>query len=152
MPIARFVSAIAVALITSDQIGRGMYVDPLVAIEKSRLALAESQVKGCLRAIETERLRRAVVERFPLPPVIAYFLQMGSYDVTGYFDLTPDFRIQITSPVYPSGVEPSAKTLLGYETANYAFVREGPDNRTRLRLASVTEVLIGGRFTAASFQ
>jgi hypothetical protein len=128
---------------SSDQIGRGMYVDPLLAIEKFRLTLAESQAKGCLRAIETERLRRAIVERFPLPPVIAYFLQMGSYDITGYFDLTPDFRMQITSPIYPSGVEPSAKTLLGYETANYAFVREGPDNRTRLRLASVTEVLIG---------
>jgi len=40
-------------------------------------------------------------------------------------------------------VERSAKTLLGYETANYTFVREGPDSRTRLRLASATEVLIG---------
>ncbi len=58
-------------------------------------------------------------------------------------DLTPDFRMQITSPIYPSGVKPSAKTLLGYETANYTFVREGPDGRTRLRLASATEILIG---------
>jgi hypothetical protein len=126
-----------------NQIGRGMYIDPLLAIDKFRLTLADRQAKGCLRSIENDRLRRAVVERFPLPPAIAYFLQMGSYDVTGYFDLTPDFRMQITSPIYPSGTEPSPKTLLGYETANYTFVREGPDNQTRLRLASATEVLIG---------
>jgi hypothetical protein len=126
-----------------NQIGRGMFVDPLLAIDKFRLALAERQARGCLRATENERLRRAIVEDFPLPPAIAYFLQMGSYDITGYFDLTPDFRMQITSPIYPRGVEPSAKTLLGYETANYTFVREGPDSRTRLRLASATEVLIG---------
>src|ERR1700730_688732 len=126
-----------------NQIGPGMYVDPLLAIDKFRLTLAERQAKGCLRAVENERLRRAIVEHFPLPPTIAYFLQMGSYDITGYFDLTPDFRMQITSPIYPPGTEPSTKTLLGYETANYTFVREGPDNRTRLRLASATEVLIG---------
>jgi hypothetical protein len=128
---------------SANQIGRGMYVDPLLAIDKFRLALAERQARGCLRAIENERLRRAIVEYFPLPPAIAYFLQMGSYDITGYFDLTPDFRMQITSPIYPPGTEPSTKTLLGYETANYTFVREGPDRRTRLRLASATEVLIG---------
>jgi hypothetical protein len=128
---------------SSNQVGRGMYVDPLLAIEKFRLTLAESQAKGCLRAIETERLRRAIVERFPLPPVIAHFLQMGSYDITGYLDLTPDFRMQITSPIYRAGAEPSTKTLLGYETANYTFVGGWPDNQTRLRLASATEVLIG---------
>ena len=99
------------------QMGRGMYVDPLLAIDKFRLTLAERQAKGCLRAIESERLRRAIVEHFPLPPAIAYFLQMGSYDITGYFDLTPDFRMQITSPIYPPGTEPSTKSLLGYETA-----------------------------------
>lgn len=128
---------------SSNQIGRGMFVDPLLAIDKFRLVLADRQARGCLRATENERLRRAIVEDFPLPPAIAYFLQMGSYDITGYFDLTSDFRMQITSPIYPRGVEPSAKTLLGYETANYTFVREGPDSRTRLRLASATEVLIG---------
>src|SRR5580698_7381473 len=126
-----------------NQVGRGMYVDPLLAIDKFRLDLSERQAKGCLRETENERLLRAIVEYFPLPPAIAYFLQMGSYDITGYFDLTPDFRMQITSPIYSPGSEPSTKTLLGYETANYTFVREGPDNRTRLRLASATDVLTG---------
>ncbi len=126
-----------------NQIGRGMYLDPLLAIDKFRLDLAERQSRGCLRAIETERLRRAIVENLPLPPAIAYFLQLGSYDITGYFDLTPDFRMQITSPIYPPGTPPSTKTMLGYETANYTFIREGSDSRSRLRLASATEVLIG---------
>jgi hypothetical protein len=126
-----------------NQIGRGMYVDPFLAIDKFRLDLSEREAKGCMREVENERLRRTIVEYFPLPPAIAYFLQMGSYDITGYFDLTSDFRMQITSPIYPPGSEPSTKTLLGYETANYTFLREGPDNRTRLRLASATEVLIG---------
>jgi hypothetical protein len=34
-----------------------------------------------LREIENERLRRNFVEYFPLPAAIAYFLQMGSYDI-----------------------------------------------------------------------
>src|SRR5436853_4107968 len=119
-----------------------MEFDPLIAIDKFRSALSERQARDCLRAIENERLRRPIVEHFPLPPAIAYFLQMGSYDITGYFDLTPDFRMQITSPIY-RGTEPSPQTLLGYETANYTFDAAGPDNRTRLRLASATEVLIG---------
>jgi hypothetical protein len=126
-----------------SQIGRGMYVDPLLAIDKFRLELADRQSKGCLRQIESERLRRAIVENLPLPPAIAYFLQLGSYDTTGYFDLTPDFRMQITGPIYPAGAPPSTKALLGYETANYAFIGEGSDGRLRLRLASATEVLIG---------
>jgi len=42
--------------------------------------------------------------------------------MTGYFDLTPDFRMQITIPIYPPRTEPSTKTLLGYETATTLFV------------------------------
>jgi hypothetical protein len=128
---------------SGNQIGRGMYLDPLLAIDKFRLDLAERQSRGCLRAIETERLRRSIVENLPLPPAIAYFLQLGSYDITGYFDPTPDFRMQITSPIYPPGTQPSAKTMLEYETANYTFIHEGTESRSRLRLASATEVLIG---------
>lgn len=94
--------------------------------------------------MESERLRRAIVENLPLPPAIAYFLQLGSYDVTGYIDLTPDFRMQVTSPIYPPGTEASPAALLGYETANYIFVREGLETRMQLRLASAREVLIRG--------
>ena len=123
---------------------RGLYVDPLLAIDKFRSDLNERQAEGCLSDRENERLRRAIVESLPLPPAIAYFLQLGSYDVTGYFDLTPDFRMQVTSPIYRSGVELSPNNLLGYETANYTLIRDGAGSRTQLRLASASEVLIGG--------
>lgn len=131
-----------------NQTGRGFYVDPLFAIDKFRLDLTERQTKGCLSPLEGERLRRAIVESLPLPPAIAYFLQLGSFEVTGYIDLTPDFRMQVTDPIYPSGAETSVANLLGYETANYIFIREGRENRMRLRLASASEVPING----ASFE
>ena len=127
-----------------SQTSRGFYVDPLRAIEKLRLDLTERQSKECLSPLESERLRRAIVENLPLPPVIAYFLQLGSFEVTGYIDLTPDFRMQVTDPIYPPGAETSAANMLGYETANYIFVREGRENRMRLRLASASEVPING--------
>lgn len=129
---------------SQNQVGRGFYVDPLLAIERFRLDLTERQSKGCLSQLEGERLRRAIVENLPLPPVIGYFLQLGSFEVTGYIDLTPDFRMQVTDPIYPPGAEPSVANMLGYETANYIFLREGRENRMRLRLASASEVLISG--------
>jgi hypothetical protein len=125
------------------QTGPGMYLDPLRDIEKFHTALIDRQSMGCLRPEESERLRRAIVENFALPPVIAYFVQLGSYDVTGYFDLTPDFRIQVAGPTYPEGAEPTPEKLSGYETANYRLVAEGPDGRARLTLTSVTEFRIG---------
>jgi hypothetical protein len=127
-----------------NQPGRGLYVDPLLAIDKFRLDLTERQSKGCISPVEGERLRRAIVENLPLPPVIAYFLQLGSYN-TGYIDLTPDFRLQATDPIYPPGAETSVANLLGYETANYIFIREGRENQMRLRLASASEVPINGQ-------
>lgn len=124
-----------------NQIGRGLDVDPLLAIDKFRSDLVEREAKGCLSAEENERLRRAIVENLPLPPDIAYFLELGSYSVSGSFDLTSDFRMQITSPIYPPGAEPSTRALLGYETANYLFTAKGSSMRPRL--ASATETLIG---------
>ncbi|HKW33855.1 MAG TPA: hypothetical protein VJN92_12680 [Candidatus Acidoferrum sp.] len=129
---------------SSSQVGRVLYVDPLVAIDKFLMELTERQSKGCLSSIESERLRRAIVENLPLPPAIAYFLQLGSYDVTGHIDLTPDFRMQVTSPICSPDTEASVASLLGYETANYIFVRDESENRMRLRLASASEVLISG--------
>ena len=129
---------------SANQAGRGFYVDPLLAMEKFRLDLTERQSKGCLSPLEGERLRRAIVENLPLPPVIGYFLELGSFEVTGYIDLTPDFRMQVTDPIYPPGAKTSLANLLGYETANYIFLREGRENRMRLRLASASEVRISG--------
>jgi hypothetical protein len=84
-----------------------------------------------------------MIENLPLPSAVAYFFLLGSYDINDYFDLTPAFRMQVTSPIYPSDVAPSPDRLLGYETANYVFRAEPRSDRVRLSLAGATEVLIG---------
>jgi hypothetical protein len=129
---------------SDTQIDHGMYIDPIRAIEKFHADLADRQSRGCLREHESELLRRAIVESLPLPPAIAYYVQLGSFDTTGYFDLTPDFRMQITSPIYPVNTAQSPENLLGYETANYSFLADGPDDRICIRLTSAIEVLGDG--------
>ena len=78
--------------------GRGLYVDPLLAMEKFHADCSIARRKAAFRPDENTRLRRAIVENLPLPPTIAYFFDLGSYDVTGYFDLTPDFRMLTPAP------------------------------------------------------
>jgi hypothetical protein len=109
---------------SSNGTGGGSYVDPLVAMEKFHADLLDRQTKGCLQPDENTRLRRAIVENLPLPPTIAYFFDLGSYDVTGYFDLTPDFRMLTTSPLYRPDAEQTPDNLIGYETAHYVFVAD----------------------------
>jgi hypothetical protein len=114
-----------------NQTDRGLFIDPLVAMEKFHVDLLDRQTKGCLRADENTRLRRSIVENLPLPPTIAYFFDLGSYDVTGYFDLTPDFRMITTSPIYRADAVLTPDNLIGYETAHYVFVADSkPDART----------------------
>ena len=146
-----------------NQSARGLYVDPLLAMEKFHADLLDRQTKGCLRPDENTRLRRAIVENLPLPPTIAYFFELGSYDVTGYFDLTPDFRMLTTSLLYRPESAPTPGNVIGYETAHYVFVPEpkhapmsaaAPANgfsasadadngRVRLVLSRATEVIDG---------
>jgi hypothetical protein len=115
---------------SSNQTGRGLYIDPLVSMEKFHAELLDRQIKGCLRPDENTRLRRAIVENLPLPPAIAYFFELGSYDVTGYFDLTPDFRMLTTSPIYRPDSDQIPENLIGYETAHYVFIRDPKPNAT----------------------
>lgn len=140
-----------------NQIDRGLYVDPLLAMEKFHADLLDRQTKGCLSTIENTRLRRAIVENLPLPPTVAYFFELGSYDVTGYFDLTPDFRMITTSPLYQPGSDPTPDNLIGYETAHYVFVPDPQidpktgapasadtgNGRIRISLSRATEVIHG---------
>jgi hypothetical protein len=120
-----------------NQSGRGLYVDPLVAMEKFHADLLERQTKGCIRADENTRLRRAIVENLPLPPTIAYFFELGSYDVTGYFDLTSDFRLITTSPLYRPDSDQTPDNLIGYETAHYVFLPDPtPSSKSRISAAS----------------
>jgi hypothetical protein len=122
---------------------RGLYIDPLVSLEAFRASLVALEAKGCLRSEEDKRLRRALAESFPLPPEVASFFQFGSYDVTGFFDLTPDFRMQVVSPVYLNGATPSPDHLAGYEVANYVFTGAHNDDRIRISLFSANKALLG---------
>lgn len=150
---------------SSDQTGRGFYIDPLLAIEKFHADLLDRQTKGCLSPDENTRLRRAIVENLPLPSTSAYFFELGSYDVTGYFDLTPDFRMLTTSIIYRPDSAPTPDNVIGYETAHYVFVpapmptgtavatpangfaasasADGENDRIRLALSRATEVING---------
>jgi hypothetical protein len=125
-----------------NQAGSGTYVDPLVGMEKFHADLLDRQSKGCLRPDENTRLRRAIVENLPLPPTIAYFFDLGSYDITGYFDLTPDFRMLTTSPIYRPDAELTPDNLIGYETAHYVFVADPNPDATPLAAAHANRFAI----------
>jgi hypothetical protein len=112
-------------------------------IEDFQNALANIESKGCLRSDEDYRVRRALAESLPLPPPLAHELQMGSYGRTGFIDLTSDFRLDVTSPIYAPGSPQSAGNLIGHETAYYSFAGPQGDDRIRISPASVTEEDLG---------
>lgn len=122
---------------------RGMYLDPLQDIGKFHEELLERESKGCFSATEAQRIRRAVAERFPLPPSIAYRYELGSYDTTGFFELTPDFRLNVVSPIYQDGQTKTIEHQLGYEVSYYSFRSAANDGRVRASLTSVTEFRTG---------
>jgi len=79
--------------------------------------------RRCFQFKEARRIRRAVAERFPLPPSIAYRYEFGSFDTTGVFELTPDFRLNVRKS-YLSGRQ--SKTIdinWGYEVSDYGSGR-----------------------------
>jgi len=117
----------------------GMYLDPLQDIGKFHDELLERESKGCFSSIEARRIRRAVAETLPLPPSIAYRYQLGSYDTTGFFELTSDFRLNVVSPIYQDGQPKTIEHQLGYEVSYYSL-RSGPnDSRVTASLTSVAE-------------
>src|SRR5258708_39989128 len=122
---------------------RGMYLDPLQDIGKFHEELLELESKGCFSATEAHRIRRAVAERFPLPPSIAYRYELGSYDTTGFFELTPDFRLNVVGPVYEDGQTKTIEHQLGYEVSYYSFGSAPNDDRVTASLISVTEFRTG---------
>jgi hypothetical protein len=122
---------------------RGMYLDPLQDIGKFHEELLERESKDCLSSTEARRIRRAVAERFPLPPSIAYRYELGSYDTTGFFELTPDFRLNVVSPIYQAGETKTVEHQLGYEISNYSFRSAANDDRITAFLTSVTESRMG---------
>jgi hypothetical protein len=122
---------------------RGMYLDPLREIGRLHEELLERESKGCFTSIEARRIRRAVAERFPLPPSIAYRYELGSYDTTGFFELTPDFRLNVVSPIYQDDQSKTIEHQLGYEVSYYSFRSAANDDRVTASLTSVTEFRTG---------
>lgn len=122
---------------------RGMYLDPLQDIGKFHEELLERESKGCFSSTEARRIRSAVAERFPLPPSIAYRYELGSFDTTGFFELTPDFRLNVVSPIYQDGQPKTVEHQLGYEASYYNFRAPQKDNRVVASLTSVTEFRTG---------
>ncbi len=122
---------------------RGMYLDPLREIGKFHEELLERESKGCFSSTEARRIRRAVAERFPLPPSIAYRYEFGSFDTTGFFELTPDFRLNVVSPIYQDGQSKTIEHQLGYEVSYYGFRSAPNDDRVSASLISVTEFRTG---------
>jgi len=122
---------------------RGMYLDPLQDIGKFHEELLERESKGCFSSTEGRRIRRVVAERFPLPPSIAYRYELGSYDTTGFFELTPDFRLNVVSPIYQDGKTKAVEHQLGYEVSYYSFRSAVNDGRLTASLTSVTEFRTG---------
>jgi len=116
----------------------GIYLDPLQDIGTFHSQLLQLESKGCFNAVEARRIRRAVAERFPLPPSIAYRYQLGSYDTTGFFELTPDFRLNVVTPIY-EGDGQTLEHQIGYEVAYYDLTPAPSDGRVTASLKSVAE-------------
>jgi len=124
----------------------GMYLGSLQNLAAARSDLLNLETKGCLTAVEDQRLLRAVVEKFPLPPYVAYVFRFGTYGISGGLDLNSDFRLQVISPVYSSSGPPVEGTAaannqsrkpIGYETSYYVFIPSENDDRVRISRASV---------------
>jgi hypothetical protein len=84
----------------SADLALGMNVDPFREIGAFRAELFQLEERGCLKPAEAQRILRAVPEEFPLPPLVGYHFQLGNFDTTRYFDLTPEFRMEVISPAH----------------------------------------------------
>ena len=126
-----------------------MYLDPLQDIGTFHAQLLQLESKGCFNSVEARRIRRAVAERSPLPPTIAYRYQLGSYDTTGFIELTPDFRLNVVTPIYDADSQ-TLEHQIGYEIAYYNFAPVVGDGRVTASLVSVAEFRPGQPETVKS--
>lgn len=110
---------------TIAESGPRIFVDSLAQLEAFRDALAAREDSGCFRDDENLRLRQTITETFPFPPQIATFLRFGTYQRTGFIDLTQGFIIRMVSPAHPDPV-----------VSFYAVTPAPGDNRVRIRFVS----------------
>jgi len=117
----------------------GMDLDPFREIGAFHAQLLGLERRGCLKAVEAQRILRAMPEEFPLPPSFAFHFQFGNFDTDGYFDLTPDFRMEVISPIYDREDSQTLQHQTGYEVSYYNFKAVDPDGRLTATLASAGE-------------
>jgi hypothetical protein len=98
---------------------RGMYLDPLRGIKKFHAELLERESRGCFSSTDARRIRRAVAERFPLPPSNAYRYELGSYDTTGYPQSCSVLQ----------GIGPQGRTLRGLASPRICHFKHSPKRR-----------------------
>jgi len=128
----------------------GARSDPTQIVDTFERALLDIESRGCLGPDQEFGLKQAITERLPLPVSLAQRLLFGSFDVTGFFDLTSGFRMKITSPIYRAGTDRSAKNLISYDVAYYSFTRGGSDDHIRFALDSMNEPSLEGQSYARS--
>jgi hypothetical protein len=101
----------------------------------------------CLRSDEDYRLKQSLTQRLPLPSALAYELRFGSYELSGYLDLTSDFRLQIVSPLYappnPTNTVSPRRFNVGRETTYYSLVPLKSNAYTRIHAAFTIDVFAG---------
>lgn len=116
-----------------EEIAPRVYLDSLQKVEAFREALEDRIVSGCLRSSEAQRLTLAMVEKLPLPPLIAQFIRFSG-GASGFVDMTADFRLKVVSPVRDA----STKEVVDYQIAWYRPTQEPNDARIQMSLASLS--------------
>jgi hypothetical protein len=121
------------------QVGPALFVNPLQEIEAIRTDVRKLETNGCLAPGESSLFLRALTQHLPLPPDIESELLYGDLGFTGVHELSPDFRLQIGSPIYAKNADGGADQFVAYENAYYVFKPSPKDGRVQISLASVTQ-------------
>lgn len=112
--------------------GQPVSIDPLQFIDKFRQDIIGLEASGCLGAGEAQPLLARIAEKLPLPPLLAYVLRFGAFDLNQYVDLTPDFRLRVVYPIYSASNSSRSKEIKGIETVYYRIVSEQDDGRVKI--------------------
>jgi hypothetical protein len=119
------------------------YLAFVESVQTLRNDLLGLESRDCIGPNEGQTLVRNLVEQLPLPPEIGHLLRFGSTIITKGIDLSPGFRLSVTSPIYADGAVPSTESIVGYEAAEYSINSARNDGRVKISLSSVTETLVG---------
>jgi hypothetical protein len=124
---------------TPGQVGPALFVNPLQEIEAIRADVRKLETNACLAPGEGALFLRALTQHLPLPPSVESELLYGDLGFTGVHELTPDFRLQIGSPIYSKSADGGEAHFVAFENAYYTFKPSPKDGRVQIALASVTQ-------------